>query len=81
MALYGLEIAHTRRPEALENLPDFERVDPHEYLSELEPHERRVVWLEAVNKNRNKIPKEYVSEVEEAAMMIDEKALKEARGT
>lgn len=79
IALYGLEIAHARRPEELDNLPDFGRVNPREYLSELEPQERRVVWLEAVDKNRNKIPKEFVSDVEEAAMAIDEKALKQSQ--
>jgi len=78
MALYGLEIAHALSPDELESLPDFDRVDPSEYLSDLEPQERRVVWLEAVDKNRNKLPKEFVADVEESAMVVDERALKEA---
>ena len=78
MALYGLEIAHALLPGELESPPDFDRVDPSEYLSDLEPQERRVVWLEAVDKNRNKLPKEFVADVEESAMVVDERALKEA---
>lgn len=79
MALYGLEIAHALRSQNLGDLPDYDQVDPSEYLSDLKPQERRIVWLEAVNKNQNKIPKEFVADVKETAMKIDEDALKEAQ--
>jgi DNA-binding CsgD family transcriptional regulator len=76
MALYGLEIAHPLLPD--EERRDITQVGP-EYLDELEPEERRVVWLEAVIKNENKIPMEWHNSVLEYAKEEYLSELREAR--
>lgn len=76
MALYGLEIAHALLPE--EERREFEQVTP-SYIDDLEPRERRVAWLEKVLRHEDKLPQEWVANVKERAMEVDERAMKTAR--
>lgn len=60
MALYGLEIAETLKPNS--DQPDYEEVQP-DYYRTLTTDVEKETWLEYVVRHKEKLPQEWANQV------------------